>query len=142
MDTANTYYRCVGADLVDGEGGEYNMMERKINENDLVDSEMLKTYGEIDGLKVIEELLLFKGVQVAGATKIVHKKHLDDIALVVYGLKANATNRLYVGMQLDKFYNRAGLVCDSGRVKVPVSIYNRVKELNDSYKTKDNQTYE
>jgi hypothetical protein len=45
-------------------------------------------------------------------------------------------------MHLDKFYHRAGLTCDSGRVKVPLDIYNRVKELNDSFKTKDNQVDE
>lgn len=112
---------------------------KTVNEKDFVNKNDLKTYDEIDGLKVIEELLLFKGVEIAGAVKVVHKKHLDDMALVVYNLKVNATNRLYVGMQLDKFYHRAGLVCDSGRVKVPTDIYNRVKELNDSYKTPPKQ---
>ncbi len=114
-------------------------MDKKINNKDFVEKDLIKTYQEIDGLAVIEELLLFKGCKIAGATKIVHKKYLDDMALVLYNLKVNSTNRLYVGMQLDKFYLRNDLVCDSGRVKVPVEIYNRVKKLNDSYKTKQNQ---
>jgi hypothetical protein len=112
---------------------------KRIDEKNFVDKETLKTYSEINGLEVIEELLLFKGVQIAGANRIVHKKYLDDMALVHYNLKVNATNRLYVGVQLDKYYHRAGLVCDSGRVKVPKDIYERVKELNDKYKTEANQ---
>lgn len=114
-------------------------MNKKVNTKDFVEKDLIKTYEEIDGLTVIEELLLFKGCEIAGATKIVHKKYLDDMALIVYNLKVNPTNRLYVGMQLDKFYLRNDLVCDSGRVKVPVEIYNRVKTLNDSYKNKQNQ---
>lgn len=115
---------------------------KPINKKDFVEDEYLKTYEQIDGLKVIEDLLLFKGVEIAGANKIVHLKYLDDMALVSYNLKVNATNRLYVGLHLDKFYRRAGLTCDSGRIKVPIDIYNRVKELNDSYKTKSNQSDE
>ncbi len=112
---------------------------KPINKKDFVETDLIKCYEEIDGLFVIEELLLYKGVDIAGANKTVLLKHLDDMALVSYNLKVNATNRLYVGLQLDKFYHRAGLVCDSGKIKVPKDIYDRVKELNDSYKTKDNQ---
>jgi len=112
---------------------------KSIKTNDFVEADILKTYEEINGLDVIEELLLFKGIEIAGAVRVVHKKYLDDMAIVLYNLKVNATNRLYVGTQLDKFYHRAGLVCDSGRVKVPKDIYDKVKALNDSYKTKENQ---
>lgn len=105
-----------------------------VDKNNFVTPEQIKAYEQIDGLKVIEDLLLFKGVEIAGATKIISAKLLDEMALVSYGLKVNATNKLYVGMNLDKFYRRAGLVCDSGKIKVPIDIYNRVKELNDSFK--------
>lgn len=117
-------------------------MERKIDKVNFVEPALIKTYQEINGFDVIEELLLFKGVEIAGSARAVHKKYLDDAALILYGLKVNATNLLYVGMQLDKFYQRNGLVCDSGRVKVPKDIYDKVKALNDSYKTKDNQIEE
>lgn len=112
---------------------------KAINDTDRVDEQTLKTYQEINGLDVIEELLLFKGVGIAGSIRTVHKKYLDDTALALYNLKVNATNRLYVGLQLDRFYLRSGLVCDSGRIRVPNDIYNRVKKLNDSYKTEKNQ---
>jgi hypothetical protein len=105
-----------------------------IDKNNFVSEDQLKAYSQIDGLKVIEDLLLYKGVEIAGPNKIINAKLLDDMALVTYGLKVNATNKLYVGMQLDKFYKRAGLVCDSGRIKVPADIYNRCKEINDTYK--------
>ena len=112
---------------------------KPINKNDFVPKEQIKTYEEIDGLEVIEELLLYKGTDIAASTKTVSQKHLDDMALVHYNLKVNATNRLYVGLILDKYYHRSGLVTSRGTIKVPDDIYNRVKELNDSFKTKDNE---
>lgn len=112
---------------------------KPINDADRVDQQLIKTYSEINGLDVIEELLLFKGIEIAGANRVVHKKYLDDTALALYNLKVNATNRLYVGLHLDRFYLRSGLICDSGRIRVPNEIYNRVKKLNDSYKTDQNQ---
>lgn len=99
-----------------------------------VSQEQIRAYEEIDGLKVIEELLLFKGVEIATNGKCVSGKALDDMALVAYGLKVNSTNRLYVGMHLDKFYRRAGLVLSGGKIRVPADIYDRVKEINDKYK--------
>lgn len=108
----------------------------KIDKNNFITPDQIKTYEQIDGLKVIEDLLLFKGVEIAGANKTVSAKLLDDMALVSYGLKVNATNKLYIGLNLDKFFRRAGLVCDSGKIKVPIDIYNRVKELNEGYKQK------
>jgi hypothetical protein len=115
---------------------------KKIDRKNFVAEEDIEAYEQIDGLKVIEELLLFKGVEIATATKTVSQKYLDDMALVTYGLKVNATNKLYVGMILDKYYHRAGLVTARGSIKVPDDIYNRVKELNDSYKTVKNQIEE
>lgn len=112
---------------------------KPVNKNDLVDSETIKLYSEIDGLKVIEEALLFKGEQIAGEKMCVSDKLLIDTALVTYGLKSNATNKLYVGLHLDRIYRRLGLSIGTGKVKVPKPIYDRVKELNDSYRTKDNQ---
>jgi hypothetical protein len=103
----------------------------RIDKNNFVTPDQLKAYEEIDGLKVIEELLLYKGVEVAGANKTVSAKLLDEMALVTYSLKVTATNKLYVGLNLDKFYKRAGLTCDSGKIKVPAEIYDRVKALND-----------
>ena len=105
-----------------------------IDKNNFVSPDQLRTYEQIDGLKVIEELLLHKGVDIAGPNKTLSAKLLDDMALVVYGLKVNATNKLYVGTHLDKFYRRAGLVCNSGKIRVPIDIYNHVKEINDKYK--------
>ena len=109
---------------------------KTIDHKEFVDTRTLKTYDEIDGLKVIEELLLTKGEAIAGATRCVLLKHLEEMALVVYNLKSSATNKLYVGMRLDKFYLRNGMVTSSGKIKVPADIYDRVKEINDSYRTK------
>lgn len=107
-----------------------------VNSKNKVAAQDLKTYAEIDGLEVIEELLLFKGESICGGREVrrVSSKLLDDMALVTYGLKSNATNKLYVGMALDKYYQRAGLVHKSGTIIVPVEIFDRVKEINDQYR--------
>ena len=91
-------------------------MEKKINTNNFVEKQLIETYQSINGLDVIEEFLLFKGVDFVGEAKTISRKFLDDMALVHYNLKVNATNRLYVGMHLDRFYQRECLVCNSGRV--------------------------
>lgn len=107
--------------------------------SDKITTKELKLYDDINGLDVIEECLLFKGIEVAGASKIINIKHLESAAHILYGLKVNATNKLYVGFYLDRFYHRAGLLCDSGRVKVPIDIYNKVKDINDKYKNEHNK---
>ncbi len=112
-----------------------------IQDKDKVEIEYIKTYEQIDGLQVIEDLLLFKGVGIVDAKKTVSQKMLDDMALITYNLKVNQTNRLYVGMYLDKFYHRAGLICDSRRIKVPADIYDKVKEVNDRYKQHNEQSF-
>jgi hypothetical protein len=118
------------------------MMQKLTNPQDFVDKETIKAYEEIDGFKVIEELLLNKGVEIAGSTKTVCMKHLERMALITYNFKLNATNKLYVGMKLDKFYLRNCLTTTSGKIKVPNDIYDRVKKLNDSYKNNHNQQEE
>lgn len=115
-----------------------------ISENNFVPKQDIKTFGDIDGLKVIEELLLFKGVDICTTAKSIHDKvntvpakMLDDMALITYGLKVNVTNKLYVGFHLDKFYKRNGLVWHTGaQIIVPNDIYQRVNELNESFKNK------
>lgn len=107
----------------------------KIDSKNRLSISEIESYNEIDGFKVIEELLLHKGVEVAGATKsIKNDKLLLDMALVVYGLKSNSNNKLYVGLQLDKFFLKNDLRTWSGSVKVPTEIYERVKNINDKYK--------
>lgn len=122
-------------------------MSKAIEDKNKVSEDRIRLYQEIDGLKVIEDLLLFKGVQVCherGLGYAVSRKHLDDMALVSYGLTVNSTNKLYVTFHLDKFYRRADLVDEkhTTEVIVPKYIYEGVKTLNDRYKTKDNQLEE
>ena len=113
-----------------------------IQANEFVKQELIKTYQEIDGVQVIEDLLLFKGVEICserGLGHVVSLKQLERMALVTYGLRHSKTTTLYVGMHLDKFYRRADLIHKIGEIIVPKEVYDRVKKLNDSYKTKDNQ---
>lgn len=110
------------------------IMEKKIDAKNFVEKNLLNVYQEVDGFYVIENLLLFKGCDIAGATKCVYKKHLDQIALLVYNLKSNPTNKLYVGLVLDRFYLENDLVTSSGKIRVPTSIYEKVKAINNQYK--------
>lgn len=108
-------------------------MDRKIKSTDFVDKEQIKVYQEIDGLRVIEELLLFRGLGVIRDDKSITRGHLDDMALILYGLKENTTNKLYIGLHLDRFYLRHGLKSERNGIKVPIDIYNKVKGLNEKY---------
>lgn len=104
-----------------------------ISNRNRADKELLKVYEEIDGLEVIKELLLHKGENVCQDLRV-DKKLLDQMALIIYGLKSNPTNKLYVGFALDRFYRRYDLVTPNGSIKVPVNIYDEVEKINNQYR--------
>jgi hypothetical protein len=94
---------------------------------------------EVDGFKVIEEYLLTKGESVVSSDMKILFKPLIDFGLIVYGLKANATNRLSMKFDLERFFLRRCVGELSGTetkyVRVPDDIYVRVKSINDKYRT-------
>jgi hypothetical protein len=98
---------------------------------------------EIDGYLVIEEFLLTKGEQVVSSDMQIPFKPLIDFALITYGMKANATNRLAMRFDLEKFFMRkcAGELrgTDYNTVKVPQTIFDRVKNINDQYRTHESR---
>lgn len=69
---------------------------------------------------------------------IYKKKYLEETALYLYGLKVNATNKLYVSYSLDIYWRRNDLLLTGvgEYVVVPEDIYNECKKINDSYKKK------
>jgi hypothetical protein len=116
-----------------------------IKDANRVEPETLRTYEEMDGLKVIEELLLFKGEEICMRHKgqlMVSMDDLEKMAHITYGLKVNASNKLYVAMHLFRYYKRADLIPDDSTVRlrkyiiVPNDIFDRVKELNDQFRKK------
>ncbi len=116
-----------------------------IKDTNRVESETLRTYEEMDGLKVIEELLLFKGEEICMRHKgqrMVSMDALEKMAHITYGLKVNASNKLYVGMHLFRYYKRADLLPDDraggmrSYIIVPDDVFDRAKELNDQFRKK------
>ena len=113
---------------------EYNM--RRIDDKNRVDSLTLETYENINLFDVIRETLLCKGVGAVSSNGYISKKLLEDSALYLYDLKANATNRLFVGLTIDRLCQMNGLAHEKSDkcVKVPVDIYNEVSAINNRYK--------
>lgn len=97
-----------------------------------------KTKEPIDGYHVIEEFLLTKGEQIVSAEMKIAFKPLIDFGLICYGLKVNATNRMAMKFDLEKFFMRkgSGIVkgWETASVKVPQEIFDRVKVVNDQYR--------
>lgn len=93
---------------------------------------------EIDGYHVIEEYLLTKGEQIVDSEMKTLFKPLVDFGLILYGKKANATNRLAMKFDLERFFMRrcAGELygSDTKYVKVPIAIFEKVKVINDQYR--------
>lgn len=113
-------------------------MKTILNQNK-VDITTIEKYDEINGHDVIRETLLFKGCELCSniaSVWYIQKKHLEETALYLYGLKVNATNKLYVGYVLDRYWRRNDLQFfdRKGYVIVPEDIYNECKKINDSYK--------
>lgn len=113
-------------------------MDKRIENKDRVSKETIQVYQQINIYDVIKETLLCKGVEICTGDRLVAKKYLEDSALYLYELKANSTNRLHVGLTIDRLCQRNGLCSDKGDkwVIVPKDIYCEVKEINDSYKTR------
>lgn len=116
-------------------------MKRKVDDRNKVSKELLECYEDIDIFDVIRETLLCKGEGVVFDGKI-HKKLLEDFALYLYGLKAGTTNKLYVGMTLDKQIIRNDLADQKSDkyVKVPKEIYDEVKSINDKFRRRKEET--
>ena len=112
---------------------------KMIEKKDTVDAETYKTYESIDGLKLIEEYLLFKGTDNFRTSMKIPLSELEKMAYLEYRLKVNATNKLYVGMFLDRFYIRNGLYSEkkgngNASITIPKEIFNKVDEIHKKYK--------
>lgn len=98
---------------------------------------------EIDGFKVIEEFLLTKGEHIVSQEMKIPFKPLIDFGIILYGMKANATNKLAMKFDLERFFMRkcAGYLSgtETKYVRVPQDIFDRVKKVNDQYRNKENQ---
>lgn len=107
---------------------------KTIEDKNRVGNDNIKLYNKINGFDVMEELLLFKGEDFICKDMRVDFKHLLDAAFVLYELKVNSTNKLYVSFYLNRFYKNEGLITPNGSIKVPISIYEKVKAINDNYR--------
>ena len=109
----------------------------KTTQKDFVDKETLKTYEEIDALKIIEQYLLFKGTDYVAKSMEVHISHLEEMAHIHYGLKVNATNKMYIGFFLEKYFLHNFMI-QGKYVKIPKDIFDRVSLIHKHYKDKRN----
>jgi hypothetical protein len=95
---------------------------------------------EIDGYHVIEEFLLTKGESIVSSEMQIPFKPLIDFGLIVYSMKANATNKLAMKFDLERFFMRQGAGLLSGvetrYVKVPKSILEKVTAVNNQFRQK------
>ena len=116
---------------------------KKIEDKDRVDDKTLQTYEEMNLDDIIRETLLCKGEQVVTDDGCIRKSCLEDTALWLYGLKSNATNKLYVGLNIDRMCQRTGLCHEKTDklVRVPMDIYNEAKAINDSYRKNYKETF-
>lgn len=105
-----------------------------ITEKSFISNEKLKLFNDVDGFEVIEQLLLFKGEDYYGEIKVIPFKALEDMALVHYGLQITPTNRLYVGTYLMKFYKKNDLIQANGKIKIPLSIYEKAQGINQKFR--------
>lgn len=113
-------------------------MNRRIEPKNRVEKEVIETYESIDLFAVIKETLLCRGERVVSGDLYISKSLLEDSALYLYDLKANSTNKLYVGMIIDKLCLRNDLCHEKSDklVKVPIEIYEEVKTINDKYRNR------
>jgi hypothetical protein len=119
---------------ISGRGGKEREIMKAIDEKNKVNKETIRLYDEIDGLKVIEEFLLFKGTEGYEDLEC-DVKDLEKMAHMVYGLKVNATNKLYVGWHLHKFLKRNDML-DGSWVRIPKVIFDKAQKMHNEFKLK------
>lgn len=87
-------------------------MEKKILSKDRLDNDIIEVYNDIDILKVIEEHVLYKGIEclrkVSGIGACIEIHELIPTAFYVYRLKHTPTNILNVDVILTKQAKRSG----------------------------------
>lgn len=112
---------------------------KKVETKNRVDKETLQKYDDINIFDAIRETLLCKGEFVCSKDMFIPKSLIEDSVLYLYDLKSNPTNRLYVGMIIDRqcLQNDLCREKNSKFVKVPKGIYDEVKAINDSYRNKN-----
>jgi hypothetical protein len=103
------------------------------DKRNFVDAQTLHTYNDIDIFKVIEEVLLFQGTDAHRKSMTLRMSDIERTCLIVYNLKVNATNKLYVGMHLDKQVHRNDLRSNNGTIKIPRKIFDKVDEIHKQY---------
>jgi hypothetical protein len=100
----------------------------------------------VNGWHVVEEFLLTKGEGIVSKDMKIPFKPLIDFGIIIYGKKANATNRLAMKFDLERFFMRNGFAVMSGTetqfIRVTKEIFERVKSVNDQYRTTSNQEIE
>lgn len=109
---------------------------KTVKNSNKVDKETLKTYEQIDVRHVIKEWLLLRGVGVCKFELGIRCVKLSDLvymALIDYGLKSNATNKMYVDYWLRVGAHRCGLTHTENICEVPEDIYNEAKQENEAF---------
>lgn len=97
-----------------------------LKKDNVTEKQATETEQTIDGLLVIKELLDFKGRGVIHNNTI-PLQLLEDTALQLYNLKENPANKLYVYIQLAKYYRKRGML--QGRVvMLPPVIYDFINK--------------
>lgn len=80
----------------------------------------------IDGVKVIKELIAYKGEGVIN-NKTIPLQMVEEMAFTYYEIKTTPVNKLYVYVQLVKYFKKRGMFYGEW-IKIPDIIYRRIRK--------------
>lgn len=116
-------------------------MEKKILSKDRLDKDIIEVYNDIDILKVVEEHVLYKGIEclrkVTGIGACIEIHKLIPTALYVYQLKNTPTNTLNVDIILTKQAKYSGNFCyvnDKFGYAVEKDLYDELARKDDEFR--------
>lgn len=102
-----------------------------------VDAETISTYAAIDLWHVVSEHILYKGIECVSGNHELPISQLLNTALIEYGLKCNATNKLYVDYYLCRSAKQSGeYVVRHGKpyIHIPQEMFDELRKKDADFR--------
>ncbi|MFN3378226.1 hypothetical protein [Runella zeae] len=79
----------------------------------------------IDGVNLLKELVAYKGESII-SNRTIPLEVIEEMALSYYDIKRSPSNKLYVYVQLVKYFKQRGMFLGE-LIKIPEIIYQRIR---------------
>ncbi|MDF7819291.1 hypothetical protein P1X15_16865 [Runella sp. MFBS21] len=80
----------------------------------------------IDGVNLLRELVAYKGESII-SNRTIPLEIIEEMAMSYYDIKRSSSNKLYVYVQLVKYFKQRGMFLGD-LIRIPEIIYQRIRQ--------------